>query len=93
MRYPAKVCAQWISIRGAKYGRPCSKEPSFLGRLELAWLVFTGSADAVTWPDDCPDGQTTPKPDTPLQLFTMQLVLWAGLIALPLLVAVIGETP
>jgi hypothetical protein len=35
---------RWVPARPRGY-------PSFLTRLRLAWMVFTGRADALVWPE------------------------------------------
>lgn len=59
MKYPniftlkslAKTCNEVSVEIGGRYmpSRPLGY-PSFRHRLAAAWLVFTGRADAVTWP-------------------------------------------
>lgn len=39
------INGEWVAAR--PYGRF-----SLLNRIKCAWLVFTGRADAVTWPGD-----------------------------------------
>lgn len=36
---------QWVPARALGFG-------SFRSRVKIAWLVFTGKADAVIWPGD-----------------------------------------
>lgn len=41
----ALVNGRWVPARALGFA-------SFRSRLHCAWLVFTGKADAVTWPED-----------------------------------------
>lgn len=52
----AKTCsAEWTLPNGKKWWGPARaygwNQLSPFGRFKAAWLVFTGRADALTWPD------------------------------------------
>lgn len=43
--FQAEVDGKWVPARPLGY-------PSLIHRIKAAWLVFSGKADAVTWPGD-----------------------------------------
>jgi hypothetical protein len=52
---PHCVSTEWTLPSGRKWWGPARaygwNQLRFFGRLKAAWLVFTGNADALVWPD------------------------------------------
>lgn len=43
-----KIRGKWVLVRSVGFW-------SISNRIKAAWLVFTGQADALVWPEDDPD--------------------------------------